>query len=147
VGVWRVGIQGNGHRVRPLELIPEAQRVWVEDDPGFRRLFEVLDEWGPARAPRQEVAAECAMRSLTRFKRDFRILASSSWGAYRREWRLVEARRLLTVPFISAKDARLAVGWRSPYHFALEFERRFGVPPGKLREYSTPATPRPEPLD
>jgi AraC-like DNA-binding protein len=137
----------NGQRIRAMEVVPVGRRAWMRDDLGFRRLFEYLDEHGPARAPRQERAAELALRSLTRFKRDFQVLSGRSWGEFRREWRLLEAWRLLTVPFVHPKDARLAVGCRSPFHFRHEFRSRFGLEPGQVPRSGRPGRPpsRPRP--
>ena len=140
-----MGTQSNGQRIRAIDLVLAARRAWVQDDLGFRRLFEFLDETGPAKAPRQEAAAELALRSLTRFKRDFRILAGCSWGEFRKEWRLLDAWRLLAVPFVLPKDARIAVGWRSPFHFCQEFLSRFGVAPGRVPKSSSPVPPPSKP--
>ena len=134
-------MQANGQRIRAIDLVPAKRRVYVQDDAGFRRLFETLGEGGPAKAPRQEAAAEFAARSVTRFKRDFPILAGCSWPAFRREWRLLESWRLLAEPFVAPKDARLAVGIRSRGHFNEGFHRRFGIFPSEVPEAATPPPP------
>ena len=121
------------NRVRAIDLVPKARRAWIEEDAGFRRLFEVLESSGPAKLIPLRDASEIAMRSQATFKRDFPAVTKLPWSRFHREWRLLEAKRMLESPLVAPQQARSGVGLRSSGKFSAAFRRRFGMTPRQVR--------------
>lgn len=72
-------------------------------------------------------------RSLSSFKRDFRIIYKSSPGRYIRERRLNRAKELLLATELPIMDVCYEAGFDSVSHFSRLYKSFFGTPPSEFR--------------
>ena len=118
--------------VHARSLLTEAQRQFVDDDDGFRALFESLGT-RPGSAPDLRRAAAAASRGRSTFNRDFHLLARRSWHEFVTEWRMETAAAMLRSPFSRVKEVMRAVGYRSRGSFSNAFLKHHGMRPGAFR--------------
>lgn len=78
---------------------------------------------------RVETMAEAANMSLSTFHRRFKEITSLSPLQYQKQYRLIEARRLMLAENADATSAAYQVGYESPSQFSREYARMFGAPP------------------
>lgn len=78
----------------------------------------------------QRLAAEAGMGSSA-FHHHFRAVTSLSPLQFRKQLRLIEARRLMMCEGASASTAAFTVGYESVPQFTREYGRLFGLPPVK----------------
>lgn len=82
-----------------------------------------------AETMRVEQLAEIAGLSLSTFHRQFKAVTSVSPLQYQKQFRLLEARRLLISSGMNVELAAFEVGYGSPSQFSRDYARMFGVPP------------------
>ncbi|MEM7736066.1 MAG: AraC family transcriptional regulator [Deinococcota bacterium] len=80
---------------------------------------------------RVEAMAETANMSISTFHRRFKEITSLSPLQYQKQYRLIEARRLMLAKHADATSAAYQVGYESPSQFSREYARMFGAPPGR----------------
>ena len=78
--------------------------------------------------PLKDLAANAHL-SLSAFHRQFKALTSMTPLQYRKQLRLLEARRLMTSGAANAETAARAVGYESASQFSRDYSRMFGTPP------------------
>jgi transcriptional regulator GlxA family with amidase domain len=78
--------------------------------------------------------ARAAGYSQYHFVRRFTAHVGMPPSAYVREVRLCRARHLLQVTQSSVKEIADGCGFASVSHFSRSFRRRFGMPPGEIRQ-------------
>jgi AraC-like DNA-binding protein len=69
--------------------------------------------------------------SASSFHKHFKTVTSTTPLQYLKEFRLLEARRLLKTGGASVTTAAFEVGYESPSQFSREYARKFGVPPSR----------------
>lgn len=80
-------------------------------------------------AVRIEELAAIAQMSPSAFHRQFKALTSQTPLQYRKQLRLLEARRLMVSRAVNVETASFEVGYESPSQFSREYARMFGAPP------------------
>ena len=73
--------------------------------------------------------ARAAGMSASAFHHHFRAVTSCSPRQYQKQLRLLEARRLMRVDGVRARDAAFRVGYASAQQFTRDHARHFGAPP------------------
>jgi AraC-like DNA-binding protein len=119
-------------RFVPSDLLRTRVRPFAEEDIGITALFRALHS-DLRFAPSLERAARLALRSPSTFKRHLHLLSGRNWRQFLGEWRLQNARRLLSNPLTNVKAVAFTVGYRSAASFTRAFHRRFGVSPSIYR--------------
>jgi AraC-like DNA-binding protein len=80
---------------------------------------------------RVEILAEAAGMSPSSFHQHFKALTSLSPLQFQKQFRLIEARRLMLAEECSPGTAAFCVGYESVTQFTREYARMFGLPPGR----------------
>ncbi|WP_425147956.1 AraC family transcriptional regulator N-terminal domain-containing protein [Deinococcus sp.] len=80
---------------------------------------------------RVEELATSARLSPSAFHRQFKALTSMTPLQYQKQFRLLEARRLMLSSAMNAETASYKVGYESPSQFSREYSRMFGLAPGR----------------
>lgn len=84
-----------------------------------------------AEAMRVETLAGIAGMSASSFHRHFKAATAMSPLQFQKQIRLQEARKLLLAQKADAARVGFAVGYESPSQFSREYNRFFGLPPGR----------------
>lgn len=82
--------------------------------------------------PESEVALLCNM-SPSRFCREFKAAFGVTFVEYLANYRVVQAKRLLTNPTMAVADVAEAVGFNDPSYFTRVFRKQQGVSPSEYR--------------
>jgi AraC-like DNA-binding protein/ActR/RegA family two-component response regulator len=85
--------------------------------------------------PELEVALLCNM-SPSRFCREFKAAFEVTFVEYLANYRMEQAKRLLTNPSMPVADVAAAVGFNDPSYFTRVFRRQEGVSPSEYRAAS-----------
>ena len=90
--------------------------------------------------PATDVETLCASVNLSssRLRHLFQAEVCVSLQRYVREQRLLRAKGLLRASFLTVKQVCAACGFRDTGHFAREFRKSFGMPPGAFRRTRGP---------
>jgi AraC-like DNA-binding protein len=80
--------------------------------------------------PIDHIAKEVAMSTST-LQRKFKKMFNYGIYEYYQNYRLQEARKLLMVEQMNAKDVAYKLGFKDPSHFTRAYKKRFGFTPGK----------------
>ena len=89
------------------------------------------------------VLAGQANLSPSRFRALFVVQTGVAPMRYLQRARLRRARILLERTFLSVKDVMALVGYSDPSHFARDFRREHGAPPGEIRAAGDPESGSP----
>jgi len=92
------------------------------------RAVEVIRSEYAATIPVERLASVAGMSPST-FHHHFRAVTSLSPLQFQKQFRLIEARRLMLAEGSSASNAAYAVGYESVPQFTREYRRLFGLPP------------------
>jgi AraC-like DNA-binding protein/ActR/RegA family two-component response regulator len=82
--------------------------------------------------PESEVALLCNM-SPSRFCREFKAAFQVTFVEYLANYRMEQAKRLLTNPNMPVADVAAAVGFNDPSYFTRVFKRQEGISPSEYR--------------
>jgi YesN/AraC family two-component response regulator len=82
--------------------------------------------------PESEVALLCDM-SPSRFCREFKAAFGMTFVEYLADYRVLQAKRLLTNPTMAVADVAGAVGFNDPSYFTRVFRKQEGVSPSEYR--------------
>jgi len=85
--------------------------------------------------PESEVALLCNM-SPSRFCRQFKAAFNVTFGEYLANYRMQQAKRLLSNPAMPVADVAAAVGFNDPSYFTRVFRKQEGVSPSEYRAAS-----------
>lgn len=107
------------HSGRPEALRVEPALAWAEGNLGSVRSLRVI--------ARRANLSESHFRSL------FRKLRNQSAGAWLRERRMGEARRLLAATGLTLKEIAAQLGYSDVVSFNRAFGQHHGTPPGRFR--------------
>jgi AraC-like DNA-binding protein len=126
-------------RVLLLELA-QAPAVRPPGRLDARQLQPAIDwaETSPGEAWSLRLVARRANLSESHFRHRFRQLRGQPAGAWLRERRMVEARRLLATTGLTLKEIAARVGYGDVVSFNRAFARRNGMPPGRFRRTRAP---------
>ncbi len=84
--------------------------------------------------------AEQVNYSYSYYAKLFRITVGKSFQEYLTELRLVHAYNLLLTSSISVSEIAVSCGYETFSHFIAEFKKKYGLPPGRLRNHLAAAS-------
>jgi AraC family transcriptional regulator of arabinose operon len=104
-------------------------------DPRIEKAIQLLEK-NPS-CTLQDLEFHCRM-STSRLTHVFKRETGGTIKRYRREHRLREAARMLTLTDMSVKKIAYHVGYQHTSSFVRAFEAEFGLPPTRYRERLAP---------
>lgn len=125
------GLRRELHYLLLIGPLGPALRAMAQPDSHHRRIGRAVALLRSAfhEPLRVETLANVAGMSGSAFHYHFKAVTRLSPGQYQKQLRLLEARRLMRLEGISARNAAFQVGYASPQQFTRDHARHFGAPP------------------
>ena len=117
----------------PRSVLTDRCRSDLENDGGFRDLFDSLIRSGPRGVPERRRVASMAGRSESTFRRHFPAVAGMAWRSFLTAWRVQCGRVMMRRPLAFVKETARACGFRSAQGFSRAYRARFGEPPRRRK--------------
>jgi AraC-like DNA-binding protein len=117
-------------RVTPIMLLTVQVAYDMCGGVGWTRLLWALYQRGLERAPTAREAARIVVVSKRNFQRKFIVSTGRSYKQFILQWKMANARELLSGGELTVGEVARLTGYRSHTAFSRAFRRFYGVCPG-----------------